>query len=226
MRKKVPRRPRLTVWLLSAHPLVLKEFSDLLTPHGFQVETHQLESGPNSIGRLLRVPEAQVYVVDGLGSAAGTDVLLISLRDHYPNARVLTIAEEFDESNAFPLLLVGAKGLLSYAQARNRLAEAVRAVAAGGFWVQRSLLSRFVDSILPTVDKRHVLHEGVRISRREREVLKALLENLSNKEIGVRLHVSDRTVKFHISNLLRKFGVRRRGDLILLHFQRQQNPLP
>jgi DNA-binding CsgD family transcriptional regulator len=46
-------------------------------------------------------------------------------------------------------------------------------------------------------------------------VLEALLENLSNKEIADRLHISERTAKFHVSNLLAKFRLRRRQDLIL-----------
>jgi len=46
-----------------------------------------------------------------------------------------------------------------------------------------------------------------------------LLENLANKEIGDKLHISERTVKFHVSSLLEKFSVRRRTDLILLCFQ-------
>ena len=56
-------------------------------------------------------------------------------------------------------------------------------------------------------------------SRREQEVLDCLLENLANKEIADRLNISERTVKFHVSNLLSKFGVRRRADLILLSMQ-------
>jgi DNA-binding CsgD family transcriptional regulator len=52
-------------------------------------------------------------------------------------------------------------------------------------------------------------------------VLNGLLENLANKEVADRLHISERTVKFHVSNLLAKFGVRRRADLILLCYQRR-----
>ena len=42
-------------------------------------------------------------------------------------------------------------------------------------------------------------------------MLQALLENQSNKEIGSRLNISERTVKFHVSNLLSEFSVRRRA---------------
>jgi DNA-binding NarL/FixJ family response regulator len=56
--------------------------------------------------------------------------------------------------------------------------------------------------------------------RREREVLDLLLDNLSNKEIAGKLFVCERTVKFQVSNLLSKFKVQRRADLIVIWIQR------
>ena len=48
---------------------------------------------------------------------------------------------------------------------------------------------------------------GVKISRREQQVLEGITQNLGNKEIASRLHVAERTVKFHVSSLLAKYGV-------------------
>jgi DNA-binding CsgD family transcriptional regulator len=55
---------------------------------------------------------------------------------------------------------------------------------------------------------------SVALSRREREVLAAVCNNLANKEIATLLCLSERTVKFHVSSLLAKFGVSRRGELV------------
>jgi DNA-binding CsgD family transcriptional regulator len=57
------------------------------------------------------------------------------------------------------------------------------------------------------------------LSPREIQVLDLLLDNLSNKEIASRMKIAERTVKFHVSNVLTKFGVARRADLILLWYQ-------
>jgi DNA-binding CsgD family transcriptional regulator len=54
---------------------------------------------------------------------------------------------------------------------------------------------------------------GVQLSLRQREVLDHVLQDLSNKEIGARLHVTERTVKFHVSRLLSKFKARDRAGL-------------
>ena len=95
-------------------------------------------------------------------------------------------------------------------------------VANGGFWVPRSVLSGFVDSVLAGSHSRRLkVDAAADLSRREQEVLNSLLENLANKEIGNKLNISERTVKFHVSNLLNKFGVRRRADLILLCYQKR-----
>ena len=54
---------------------------------------------------------------------------------------------------------------------------------------------------------------AVALSPREREVLRAVTNNLGNKEIAFQLSISVRTVKFHVSALLAKFGVTSRAQL-------------
>lgn len=169
--------------------------------------------------RRQRIPRAEVYVVDAAGTWPATAGLAGNILDRHPAAILLVVAEKYTEPSAFTLLRLGAKGLISYAEAQARLPRAVRTVAEGGYWVSRRLLSRFVDWILSRVRARQLPSVGAALSRREREVLDALLENLANKEIAAKLNISERTVKFHVSNVLTKFGVRRRADLIVLSYQ-------
>jgi DNA-binding NarL/FixJ family response regulator len=87
--------------------------------------------------------------------------------------------------------------------------------------VPRAVLSGFVESILQgTLSLRLKVDPSTNITSRQQEVLDGLLQQLSNKEVGSKLNISMRTVKFHVSNILSKFGVRRRSDLILLCSQR------
>jgi DNA-binding CsgD family transcriptional regulator len=75
-----------------------------------------------------------------------------------------------------------------------------------------------VDSTLAQIRRPRLVSTSTHLSRREKEVHDLLMENLSNKEIAARLAMSERTVKFHVSNLLSKHRVKRRADLILLSF--------
>jgi len=64
------------------------------------------------------------------------------------------------------------------------------------------------------LDAGRAIASPVGLSRREKEVLNGVLENLANKEIASRLSISERTVKFHVSSLFVKFKVRSRIELI------------
>jgi DNA-binding NarL/FixJ family response regulator len=211
---RLSARRRLSVCVLSAHPLVLDELGSRLVsarvlPRLFDPGVPFAEAPP--------FPRARVFVVDAASPRRVMDALLGALRSARPSARLIVVAQKFSEADAFALLRLGARGLLTYAAAHDQLSRAVAAVAAGGFWVPRAWLSRFVDAILGSRPPSPAASGRARLSRREQQVFDALLENLANKEIASRLNVSERTIKFHVSNVLAKFAVRRRADLIL-HF--------
>jgi two-component system nitrate/nitrite response regulator NarL len=126
------------------------------------------------------------------------------------------LSEQFPEDQAFALLRLGVKGLLAYNEMDGQLTRSLEAVSKGGYWVPRATLSKFVESLLSVKNEVKGLNAPARVSPRERDVLDALLRNESNKEIANRLNISERTVKFHVSNLLSKYSVGRRADLIVL----------
>ena len=202
--------------------MVLEEFRRILEHSGFQIACLQLDSMLALDLRHLDLPQAAVYVVDAHAARQATGALLGNILDRYPDSRLLVIGEDLNEADSYALLRHGVKGILTYDEAREQLPRALPQVASGGMWVPRSVLSSFVDSILTSAQGRRLRADSpAELSRREQEVLSGLLENLANKELADRLHISERTVKFHVSNLLAKFGVRRRADLILLCYQRR-----
>jgi NarL family two-component system response regulator LiaR len=165
------------------------------------------------------------HVFDSHSPVVTTRALISQLTETLPGSRIVVLAERFSETNAFPLLNAGVKGLVTYSEMERQLPSAVRLVSAGGYWVPRNLLSRFVDTILRAQRTRPTLGHAD-LSARETEILTFLLDNLSNKEIGNRLNISERTVKFHVSNVLSKFGVGRRADLVLLWYQDRARNVP
>jgi DNA-binding NarL/FixJ family response regulator len=218
--KAVAKVRDLSVCLLSAHPLVLGELEKLLTRPGFRIVTKQLESCLAPELRRAVLPKAGIYVIDAHASQQAAAALISNILEANPAARLIVVGEKLTEAGSYSLLRMGVKGLLTYAEAREQLPRTLPLVAEGGFWVPRVLLSTFVDSILEGAHGRQFKNAAAAdLSRREQETLEALLENLSNKEIASKLNISERTVKFHVSNLLSKFGVRRRADLILLCYQ-------
>ena len=179
------------------HPLVLQELQSLADGHPFRVLSCKFDSTGLPGHAPPQIPRASVYVVDSPARRQDGEVLVSEIVARYPGARVLVVADRYAE--------VGAQ-----------FVAALETLAAGGFWARRTLLSRFIDETLQGSRRRSLGRADVSLSRREREVLELLLENFSNKEIASRLHISSRTAKFHVSNVLAKYKVKRRADLLLM----------
>jgi len=178
----------------------------------------RIESPVSSSLRGLLPSETLLHVIDGDSLGSQTAVLVSDVLAENPSARVIVIGEVFSEATAFPLLRLGTKGIVTYAEVLERLPRVLEEVNAGGFWVPRAVLSRFVDATRAESAPHRPVAGSLALTPREREVLEDLLQNLSNKEIARKRHISSRTAKFHVSNVLSKYGVRRRADLFLLSF--------
>ncbi len=206
------------VYLLSPHSFMIEELSEWLVPSGIPFERVRLPWSYTPNARAIQAGPGSACIVDGCYPGDATRSLVKALLDASPETRVIVVAEELAEPFAFPLLQAGVRGLLAYVGARQQLLPALAAVSKGGYWVPRVLLTRFLDAFLGPITA-PLPWRPTSLSRREQDVLDALLRNLSNKEIASRLDIAERTVKFHVSNLLAKFHVRRRADVILHSFQ-------
>lgn len=211
----------ISVCLVSPHPLVLDELKAAFPRKGFKVDVFRIDERPSLEPEKLKLPDAQVYALDGQGGGRIVERLATAVLQQRQSSAVLVLESEFGDEVAFPLLRAGAKGLLRYADVKEQLGRAARALAGGGYWVPRALLAKFVDVLLKGGGA-SAHGQPEELSPRERQVMEALLENLANKEIAARLNISERTVKFHVSSILSKYKVQRRADLILRFYQEKQ----
>ena len=217
--RNTSRRSRRKLFLFCRHPVAQEQFTRLLKRSGFDIVLCGELLLPEAGAAELDAEEPCLAIVDA-SDVIATLAFVRTLRLEQRPVHLLVLLPKLEDSVTSPLLRLGVKGLLTYRQAPRELARAACQVDAGMYWVPRELLTRFVESILPELRGCKSLDSAVDISRREREVLDLLLDNLSNKEIASKLFVSERTVKFHVSNFLSKFGVQRRADLIVLWMQR------
>ena len=211
---------KLDVCLLTPHVLVGQAVNALLPANGFSLNVVQLRSA-DLISDVGSIPAAAVYLVDAYTCPQYAADVASRLSKIHSNARVIALSEAFCESETLPLLRSGARGLMSHTDLCEHLPQAITEVAAGRFWVPRPLMSHALKVMLDGARDIHGKENGNgSCTPREQQVLQAILENLGNKEIAAKLHMAERTAKFYVSKLLARYGVRRRADLILLHFQR------
>lgn len=95
------------------------------------------------------------------------------------------------------------------------LACAITAINRGSIWVPESVLLEHTARVQSLIDCQ--LAPGTVLSAREAQVLDSVIWGRSNKEIAGILAVTERTVKFHVSNVLSKLGLERRTELVRWH---------
>jgi len=111
---------KLSVCILSPHPLVLSEFERLLAKPQFKVTLTHLESVLAPDLRTIEPPQAQVYVIDAHAARPATGALLANILERYPEARLIVVGEQLSDANSYSLLRLGVKGLLTYVEAREQ----------------------------------------------------------------------------------------------------------
>jgi DNA-binding NarL/FixJ family response regulator len=168
--------------------------------------------GQRSVRQAVREAQPDVVVVDGLRDAqAGVDHLR-DIREEAPNALVLLLSAPLEHPALHEVLEAGAIAM----SAATRVAAAAAASAPplpqrGSAAVATPGPAVVAASSVP---REPVAPEPARspMTAREREILRAVTEGLTNARIGRQLWVTEQTVKFHLSNIYRKLGVSNRTE--------------
>ncbi len=139
------------------------------------------------------------------------------LLDRWPMARVIILTTFDDDAYIFDALRAGALGYLLKDISGPELGAAVREVAHGGALIQpsvaRKVLAEFNRLAPETARARPALSEP--LTGREQEILGGIARGLTNKEIAVRLNLTEGTVKNYVSVIFQKLGVQDRTQAAL-----------
>jgi DNA-binding NarL/FixJ family response regulator len=118
-----------------------------------------------------------------------------------------------DATEQLKVLYAGVHGIVTLSENLTKeLPLAVHSVADGKLWISRSILDKYVRqtnlllSRLPTDNRR--------FTAREEQIVQFIVRGFSNKQIGSLLRISERTVKFHMTNILQKSNVENREALL------------
>jgi DNA-binding NarL/FixJ family response regulator len=130
-----------------------------------------------------------------------------------PSGRVLVFTAYETDERVLGAIRSGAKGYLLKGATADEIARAVRIVAGGGSALAPRVAARLVEEV-----------SGPRgagpLTAREREVLRLIAQGLPSKQVAQVLNISERTVKFHVSSLLRKLGADNRAQAVALAAER------
>src|SRR3954447_7503289 len=194
------------IYLLDDHEIVRRGVTDLLNSvPDFDVVG---EAG-TAAEALRRLPAAvpDVAILDGrLPDGSGIEVCRI-IREQNPTVKCLILTSYDDDEAIFAAVLAGAAGYVLKQIRGSNLIDAVRQVAAGQSLLDPTVTARVLQRI------REGKQEDARLASlnaQERKILILIAEGLTNRQIGERLFLAEKTVKNNVSSLLAKLGMQRR----------------
>jgi two-component system, NarL family, response regulator YdfI len=172
-------------------------------------------SAPGLVGLAERVREMQpdVILVDLAQPDAQFPSIVASLE--HGDTAVVALVDEPDASWTSRALRAGVRALLARESGPAEIHSAIR-TANSGMVLLDPEIARDLVTRRRTESIENALEAVEELTPREIEVLRMMAEGLGNKEIAVRLGISDHTVKFHISSILAKVGASSRTEAVTL----------
>jgi DNA-binding NarL/FixJ family response regulator len=207
---------QISVVLVEDEAITMASVRRLLERSGFTVlaEARTAEEGIEAAVR----ERPDVCLVDvGLPGADGIGVAR-RVSQVAPDTAVVMLSASDRHDHLIDSIRAGAVGYLLKGMDPDRLANALRGVVAGEAAIPRALMTHLVKELQTQGRRRTVISKsgGVELTSREWEVLDLLCDELSTEEIAARLSLSPVTVRRHLSETMRKLGVRDRDEAVAL----------
>ncbi|MFJ9870176.1 response regulator [Streptomyces sp. NPDC101165] len=206
------------VFLMDDHEVVRRGVRDLLND---EPDIEVIGEAGSAEQALVRVPalRPQVAVLDvRLPDGDGVSVCR-ELRSRLPELSCLMLTSFDDEEALLDAIMAGASGYVLKQIQGSDLVSAVRTVAAGQSLLDASATTKLMARLRGGQQQEEEPDALPGLTDREREILALIGEGLTNRQIGQRLYLAEKTVKNHISRLLAKLGVERRVQAAVIAAQ-------
>jgi two-component system, NarL family, response regulator DevR len=207
------------VFLLDDHEVVRRGIRDLLE---VESEFEVIGEASTAAEALARVPalKPQVAILDvRLPDGDGVSVCR-DLRSRMPELSCLMLTSFSDDEALFDAIMAGASGYLLKQVSGMDLVGAVRTVAGGGSLLDPKLTAA-VMTRLRAGDRKDPL---AALTAQERRILALIGDGLTNRQIGERMFLAEKTVKNYVSSLMSKLGVERRVQAAVLVSELRERP--
>jgi DNA-binding NarL/FixJ family response regulator len=173
--------------------------------------------------------QPDVLLLDlNLGEDRSIDILPQLLRVA-PQTRILLLTGVSNSAEHLRALALGAVGLVLKEQAAEILVKAIAKVYDGEVWLDRAMMASVLSEVSRKRDVDHHDPHAVNIAAltaREREVIALICEGLQNKAIGQRLHISETTVRHHLTAIFDQLGVTNRLELVIYSYRHNLTKSP
>jgi two-component system, NarL family, nitrate/nitrite response regulator NarL len=207
------------ILLFATYALVLESLGVYLESTG-ELEVVDGTTSSESLPDLAAKNDYDVVILCLLGDESSGLEIIPVLAQIDPNVRVLVLSGSNEISVHQRAVELGASGIVLRQQDGKTLLRAIRQVHEGGTWFNQKLLSQILNKNgnggAPHDPE---THKVTYLTAREREIIKALALGMNNKLLGKTLHISEATVRHHLSSIYGKLDIADRLNLLIFAYQ-------
>lgn len=185
--------------IVDDHPLMREGFAAFLVQWRSDAVVLQAEDGAAALVLAEQHADLDIVLIDLILPGMDGLAVIAEFRRRRPKALVVVLSASEDPYRVRAALAAGARGYVAKTAPRQTLLAALQFVLDGHRYVPEFMVES--DLSPPPEETRH------RLTARQLEVLRHLAHGLSNKQIGARLGVAEKTVKVHVTDILQALGV-------------------
>jgi DNA-binding NarL/FixJ family response regulator len=195
------------VFLLDDHEVVRRGLRDLLEAEDDMEVVGEAGTAEEAYGRIPATsPDVAILDVQ-LPDGDGVDVCR-EIRSKHPDIVCLMLTSFSDDEAVYAAILAGAAGYLLKQVRGTDLVTAIRRVAAGDSLLDPAVTTRVLERLRHKGDDDPL----AALTDQERKILDLIGEGLTNRQIGERMFLAEKTVKNYVSNVFAKLGMSRRTE--------------
>ena len=186
---------------------------------GRDPQLQMIESPPNALTllSLVKREKPQIVVVSaklGEGHGGGTE-LIREIRNQCPSARVIVLLDASERASVVEAFRAGAQGVFCRTEPFRLLGKCIQCVHQGQVWASSNELKYLLEALANPTLSSFQTADGSLLSARETDVVRCLVEGLTNREIAQRLKLTEHTVKNYLFRIFDKLGVSSRVEVVL-----------
>ncbi len=213
--------PIIKIIIVDDHAMVRRGLRQMLSMEPSFEIIGEAEHGDDVIEKVLTLKPDVVLMDINLPGKNGID-LTYELRQRASMIKILALTADGDQSHLSQMIKAGASGYILKDASSETLYEAIKTVARGDAYLPPHLLSVVLNEFRQTLtrEKEFILPEQLGLTPRELEIVGYIAYGENNKEIANKLFLSEKTVKNHVSSILRKMQLDDRTQVAVYAYQK------